>query len=160
MGRSSELLRFGFMEKMRDWPVTMPKARNSCSALFCALGAIALPLLHGGTEATAADPVGERVYQSIMQAHPRYPQSMSEKALTGCFDWEKSTPDDPDVRYLAVAWRMKGRGGMALAQIVNRAMIRCETAQRRDEAPCTCQIIDRNGKNVLEPPAQFIDRFN
>lgn len=148
------------MEKMRDSPVTMPKARSVRFALFSALGVVVLLSLHGGPEAKAAGPVSEQVYQSIMQAHPRYPQSMSEKALTGCFDWEKSTPDKPDVRYLAVAWRMKGRGGMALAQIVNRAMIRCETAQRRDEAPCTCQIIDRNGKNVLEPPAQFIERFN
>ena len=160
MGRAPGLVWFGFMERKRSSPVTLTKSRNVCFTLFCALGAFVLLLRHDGGEAEAADPVGERVYQSVMQAHPRYPRSTSEKALTGCFDWEKSTPDDPDVRYLAVAWRMKGRGGMALAQIVNRAMIRCETAQRRDQAPCTCQVIDRNGKNVLEPPAQFIERFD
>lgn len=107
----------------------------------------------------AAEPVAERIYQAIMAAHPRYPLSTVPKALTGCFDWAKSTPDQPDVRYMAVAWRTAGRGGLALPQVVNRAIYRCEYAQRRDEAPCTCQVIDRNGKNVLEPPADFVQRF-
>lgn len=107
----------------------------------------------------AAETVAERVYQSIMTAHPRYPQSTVPKALTGCFDWSRSTPDEPDVRYMAVAWRPAGPGGLSLPKVVNRALYRCEYAQRRDEAPCTCQVIDRNGKNVLEPPADFVQRF-
>ena len=148
------------MEVKRSSRVTATKTRTLRCALCCVLGAFVLSLLLGGSKAEAADPLGEQIYQSIMQAHPSYSRATTEKALTGCFDWQTSTPDEPDVRYLAVAWRRKGRGGMALAQIVNRAMIRCETAQRRDEAPCTCQVIDRNGKNVLEPPAQFIERFN
>ena len=126
------------------------------------LGLMTLVLVALGTDISplgASETVAERIYQAIMAAHPRYPLSTVPKALTGCFDWSKSTPDEPDVRYMAVAWRTAGRGGLALPQVVNRALYRCEYAQRRDEAPCTCQVIGRNGKNVLELPPNFVQRF-
>lgn len=151
--------RMNIAESVRSKPEGMPRARARPMQAGWLLTAVMVVLACDVTAPKAAEPVAERIYQAIMSAHPRYPRSTAPKALTGCFDWAKSTPEDPDVRYLAVAWRMAGRGGLALPQIVNRAIYRCEYAQRRDEAPCVCQVIDRNGKNVIEPPPGFVQRF-
>ena len=123
---------------------------------------LALLLIVAGCESTVPSevhPLSDRVHQAIMSEHRNYTTATVQRALTGCFDWENSTPDEPDVRYLAVAARRGTGGGLSLDKLVDRALLRCEVRQRRDSSPCACQVIDRNGSNVLEPPPEFIQRF-
>ena len=111
-------------------------------------------------EARAADSVADRVHQSIMRDHPRYPQYQTPKALAGCFDWQNSKPDEPDVRFLAVATPLtRGRGSTGVGRLASNALDRCRRGRQRHDAPCECQVIDRNGRNAIEPPADFSRRF-
>jgi len=113
----------------------------------------------GAGELRAGNPVADRIYESLMRSHPRYPRYSLPKALAGCFDWQKSTPDEPSVKYLAVVSPGRGRRrGTSIGRLASRALDRCQRAQLRAEAPCECQVIDRNGKNVLEPPEDFVRR--
>ena len=130
------------------------------AALRC-LFAFLLCYPSGAGELRASGPVAGRIYESLMRLHPRYPQYFAPKALAGCFDWQKSTPEGPDVRYLAVATSMRGgRGNASVGRLASNALDRCQSAQQREGAPCECQIIDRSGSNVLEPPEQFVRRFH
>ena len=127
---------------------------------MCLLSGVVLSHLGGVEELRAADLVADRIYESLMRSHPRYPQHSVPKALAGCFDWQKSMPDEPSVGYLAVVSPMRGGGGgTSIGRLTSSALDRCQRAQRREEAPCECQVIDRNGKNVLEPPEDFVRRF-
>lgn len=126
---------------------------------MCLLSAIVLWFLSGAGELRAGDLVADRIHESLMRSHPRYPQYSLPKALAGCFDWQKSTPDEPSVRFLSVVSPGRGRrGGASIGRLASRALDRCQRAQLREEAPCECQVIDRNGRNVLEPPEDFVHR--
>ena len=111
-------------------------------------------------DAGASSSVADRIHGSLMDANPRYPQYRVPKALAGCFDWQNSTPDEPRVRFLAVATRGRGGvGSISVGRLASNALDRCQRGQRRNEAACECQVIDRNGRNVLEPSEEFIRRF-
>ena len=95
-----------------------------------------------------------------MADFPRYPQYFEPKALAGCFDWQSSTPDEPSVSFLAVATRMRGgRGSVSAGRLASNALDRCERGRNREGASCDCQVIDRNGRNQIEPPEEFVRRF-
>ena len=114
----------------------------------------------GAEDASATDSVADRIHDSIMRAHPRYPQYQVPKALAGCFDWQNSTPDEPKVRFLAVATRGRGGvGSISVGRLASNALDRCQRGRRRNEAACECQVIDRNDRNVIEPPEACIRRF-
>ena len=114
----------------------------------------------GAQDAGAASSVADRVHASLMRAHPRYPQYQVPKALAGCFDWQNSTPDEPRVRFLAVATRGRGGvGSISVGRLASNALDRCQRGRKRNEAACECHVIDRNGRNVLEPPEEFSRRF-
>ncbi len=128
-------------------------------SFLCLISGFVLCYLSGVEELRAANLVADRIYESLMRSHPRYPQYSMPKALAGCFDWQKSTPDEPSVTYLAVAAPMRGRRGTSIGRLASSALDRCQRAQRREEAPCACLVIDRNGKNVLEAHEDFVRRF-
>lgn len=108
----------------------------------------------------AADTVAERILASIVRDYPRFPRMSPPKALAGCFNWRESTPDSPDVRFLAIAQPLRSRRGRtSVARVASNALERCQRAQSREQAPCECQLIDRNGQLVLEPPDDFVRRF-
>ena len=126
---------------------------------MCLLAGLLICVSGGLAEVRAADSVADSMYESLMRSHPRYPQYSPPKALAGCFDWQSSTPDEPSVRYLAVASRSRSRRPVSIGRLTSAALDRCQGARRRDEAPCECLVIDRNGKNVLEAPEDFVRRF-
>lgn len=136
----------------------MYSSKYTRRSFLCLLSASVLWYLSGVEELRAANLVAERIYESLMRSHPRYPRYSLPKALAGCFDWQKSTPDEPSVRFLAVVSPGRGRRGASIGRLASRALDRCQRAQLREEAPCECQVIDRNGKNVLEPPEDFVRR--
>ncbi len=122
--------------------------------------AAAVSLLCLATTAHAAGSVADALHGSIMQMQPRYTQYSDQKALAGCFDWQHSTPDDPSVQFLAVSTPFgRGRGSVSVGRLASNALDRCHRARRRNEAACDCQVIDRNGRNVLQPPDDFVGRF-
>ena len=140
------------MKRLRIFP-------NKIGACLYVLSVIGLWHLGGFAGLRAAGLVADHMYESLMRSHPRYPQYSLPKALAGCFDWQKSTPDEPSVKYLAVAAPVRGRRGTSIGRLTSRALDRCQRAQHREEASCECRAIDRNGKNVLEAPEDFVRRF-
>lgn len=122
--------------------------------------AVTLSLLCLAIAAHAAGSVADALHGSIMRMEPRYTQYSNQKALAGCFDWQRSTPDNPSVQYLAVSTPFgRGRGSVSVGRLASNALDRCQRAQRRNETACECQVIDRNGRNVLDPPDDFMRRF-
>ena len=135
-------------------PASLTRLPPSC------LSTVLLTMLCLATTAHAADSVADALHGSIMRMEPRYTQYSEQKALAGCFDWERSTPDKPAVQYLAVSTPFnRGRGSVSVGRLASNALDRCHRARRRNEAECECQVIDRNGRNVLAPPDDFIRRF-
>ncbi|MDJ0610603.1 MAG: hypothetical protein QNJ67_16635 [Kiloniellales bacterium] len=142
---------------MTEATTRVPSTGRALSSLVAA-GILFASL--GAQDAGASSSIADRVHDSLMRAHPRYPQYQVPKALAGCFDWQNSTPDEPRVRFLAVATRGRGGvGSISVGRLASNALDRCQRGKSRNEAVCECQVIDRNGRNVLEPPEEFISRF-
>lgn len=137
------------------------------AALACLTGlpplrrlAAPLSLLCLAATAQAAGGVADALHRSVMDMRPRYQQYSEQKALAGCFDWQRSTPADPDVQYLAVAtFSKRGQRSLSIGRLASNVLDRCQRIRESNQTACDCQVIDRNGKNALDPPDDFLHRL-
>lgn len=90
------------------------------------------------------------VYEQIMQRLPDYVAFTSTKVLAACITW----PDDQG-RKLALSGASSYITGQTSdvairpSQLAAAALEACKPAESEPGAECQCQMIDRNGSNVL-----------
>lgn len=81
----------------------------------------------------------------------RYRAAPGNKALAYCIDWSKATADKiPAGPFAALVGGNAPNPGARAVQDCN---------SRRGAAPCTCALVDADGRNVLRVPKPVLDRL-
>ncbi len=102
--------------------------------------------------------VGKKFHESIIKDAGFYERILGFKALAACIDWKASTPNSVQARYRAYPTPIKGQATVSVGRLANSALYKGRGAQTRSQAPCDCQVIDRNGSNVLKVPKTFLEQ--
>lgn len=121
-------------------------------AVLCA-AAVSLGLLAPGERAAAQSDLPDKVYDWVIQEFRAYRELPEPKVLVACVEWNRATPPPVFVHNVFATYSGPGSDRpIFLTQLESDALHRCQKWQKEKDTDCTCQALDRNGKNVLRAP--------
>ena len=116
-----------------------------------------LTALIGCTGPRYDDPIlaeaSENWHAQIVEAFEGYGRTTDTKVLAVCIAWPDSTDEKLDL--VTGGWFYTGQGSdiqIFTGDLSKGAMDLCRKNAAESERDCTCQFVDKNGKNVLTIP--------
>ena len=110
------------------------------SLIFGSYGSIAL----SDEKADLAD----RIHSFVMERIPEYVASNESKVMAACIEW-----DEPYLHNV-FSYRTDPNSDAPIftSRLQQLAMLSCKRWAKSEKIDCTCQMLDKNGKNVLRVP--------
>lgn len=97
---------------------------------------------------------GSGVGQSYVGKPDSYRGKAGAKAIAVCIDWSRST--NKSIWYGGSSRVWQDHSGPRMQRIRQQAEDNCAKYQTKG---CRCQLVDENGKNVLQVPDEFIQKM-
>ncbi len=97
--------------------------------------------------------IADRVYDFVMEQVQVYGSLTEPKVMAICIDWDASTESGINVHnaFITHTGISSDRPIFSTSLAVD-AKSRCKAWAKSEKIDCTCQMLDSNGKNVLEVP--------
>ena len=94
-----------------------------------------------------------RLHALVMEAVKSYGQLNEPKVMAACIEWR--TPDTGEIRLHNVFIAYTGEASdvpIFVTSLAQKGLHNCRKWASSENVHCTCQMLDQNGKNVLEVP--------
>ena len=119
--------------------------------------ALVLGLMAAGNNALAqADEksqTADRVYDYVMEKVSSYGSLNDPKVMMVCIDWDAQTDSGIYVHNAFTTYTASySDGPIFVSELARDAKMRCKKWAESEKIDCTCQALDKNGKNVLDVP--------
>lgn len=134
-------------------PATRTAARRSrrCLGQATLLVALSLPAL----PANAASALERQVYDDIMAKVTGYHGFREPKVMAACIDWDAPNFSGFRVAKVFITYTNEGSDvPVFIGRLAQDAKYRCKQWRKSEKVDCRCQMVDMNGKNVVEAPAE------
>ena len=100
----------------------------------------------------AASGLADKVHTLATERATGYGPIGFGKALSACIQWPQQTGTDPKVEFTHYTYTEIGTDGqLPPSQLREGTLQACQGIAARHDLDCTCQIVDVNGKNTVEP---------
>lgn len=99
--------------------------------------------------------IAVQLYDAILQQATAYRALARKKALAACIDWGIGSGGYIDVFFTSAYYEgefSERSSPVTPGRLMNLALTDCARTRERAKLVCTCQEIDRNGRNVLTVP--------
>ncbi len=103
--------------------------------------------------------VATTFYNQIMEGQTKYAAIRSNKAYASCIDWDKSTRQQVNARYL-LWYYAESDVPMFVSKLANSALNYCEDLRKEEGISCDYVIIDKNGSSTLKVPQKYLDLYD
>ena len=152
-------MRYLLLQKLSRSPVNRsaaPRNHHTRSIMLGALPAVLLAACQAATPQTGEQlALADRLHAAAMRGQPEYVAATNGKAMAACIDWPTATGREPELVW--TPWTYVSNfsdGGIPTPTLENDTLLRCRSTAAEQSWHCTCQTIDRNGRNVLRVPQQ------
>ncbi len=93
------------------------------------------------------------LYDAVMEGVQEYKQLEEPKVMAICIDWDASTESGINVHNAFITHTgISSDRPIFSTRLAADAKSRCKAWAKSEKIDCTCQMLDSNGKNVLEVP--------
>ena len=104
---------------------------------------------HADEKADLAD----SIYNYVMEKVPEYETLRESKVMTVCIEWDRPTPPSISIHQVFVTYEDPHTDiPVFINKLQQDALQKCERWASSKNANCTCQMLDKNGKNALRIP--------
>ena len=104
---------------------------------------------HADEKANLAD----RIYNYLMEQLPDYGTLPEPKVMAVCIEWDRATAPPFYIHNVFATYTGQGTDKQIFIGVLQRdAELRCNRWASSENVDCTCQMLDKNGKNALRIP--------
>ena len=102
-----------------------------------------------------ADEKSDQIYDLVMEHVATYASLNEPKVMAICIDWDAPTVLGIHVHNVFVTYTgVTSDRPIFAGQLAQDVKRRCKKWAKSEKIDCTCQMMDKNGKNVLKVPAR------
>jgi len=93
------------------------------------------------------------IYDFVMERVDHYGSIFETKAMAICIDWDAPTVSGIQIHQAFMHYTDPGSDGpIFVGKLAQSAKYNCKKWAKSENTDCTCQMLDKNGKNVLKAP--------
>ncbi len=115
--------------------------------------ALLLGLAFPADRSVAQSGLPEKIHAWVMENYREYDELPESKVLVACIEWNRTTSPPTFVhRVFATYSHPNSDRPIFTSQLASDARHRCQKWRKAKKIDCKCQVLDKDGKNVLKAP--------